>query len=75
MKAIKKLTTSLIFLSIAVPAYAAQQPDNSGLLTWLFLGFCGLIVVGQLVPALVMGFGMVKGVLSPADDHSADHKA
>jgi hypothetical protein len=76
MKALKKIATSLIILAIAaVPAFAGQQSENSGLLTWLFLGFIGLIVVGQLIPALVMGFGMVKGVLSSSDDHSHKHSA
>nr|WP_320049576.1 hypothetical protein [uncultured Desulfuromonas sp.] len=69
MKALKKLTTSLIILVLAAaPAFAGQQGENSGILTWLFLGFIGLIVVGQLIPALVMGFGMVKGVLGHHDN-------
>ena len=45
MKALKNITTSLIITAIAAsPAFAAQEASNSGLLTWLFLGFIGLIV-------------------------------
>jgi len=76
MKALKKIATSLILLVLAAaPAFAGQESSDSGLLTWLFLGFIGLIVVGQLIPALVMGFGMVKGVLGHHDDHSHKHNA
>ncbi len=35
---------------------------NSGLLTLLFVGFCALVIVAQLVPALLMLFGLTKNV-------------
>jgi len=72
MKAFTKLTTAVTLVALsAAPAFAAQQAQqSSGLLAWLFIGFCGLILVGQLVPAIVMGIGMVKGVVSGhADNH------
>jgi len=72
MKAFTKLTTAVTLVALsAAPVFAAQQAQqSSGLLAWLFIGFCGLIVVGQLVPAIVMGIGMVKGVVSGhADNH------
>ena len=71
MKALTTITTTLATLAItAVPAFAAAQPtQDSGLLVWLFIGFCALIVVGQLVPAVVMGIGMVKGVLGHAENN------
>ncbi len=45
-------------------AYAATggREDNSGIFVWVFLGFCALIVVAQLIPALLLMFGLVKGV-------------
>lgn len=69
MKAlIKNITLSTLVTLVAVsPAFAAGQASNSGFLSWLFLGFCGLVVVGQLIPAAVMAFGIVKGVFSSAD--------
>lgn len=70
MKALTKITTSLSILAItATPALASQQAESSSLLVWLFIGFCGLVVVSQLIPALVMGYGMVKGLLSHAENH------
>jgi hypothetical protein len=72
MKALTKLTTAVTLVALsAAPVFAAQQAQqSSGLLAWLFIGFCGLIVVGQLVPAIVMGIGMVKGVVS---GHAENH--
>ena len=47
----------------AAPAFAAPTyADNSGLLVWSFLGFCALIVVAQVMPAVMMMVGMVKGL-------------
>ena len=47
----------------AAPAFAAPTyTDNSGLLVWSFLGFCSVIVVAQVMPAVMMMVGMVKGL-------------
>jgi len=43
-------------------ATEGREVDNSGLFVWIFLGFCALIVVAQLIPAAMMLFGVVKGV-------------
>ncbi|WP_305043619.1 hypothetical protein [Geoalkalibacter sp.] len=62
MKA-KLFTTLALLLSLASPALAAgTRTDHSGLVVWTFLGFCGLIVVAQLVPALLVMLGAVKGI-------------
>ncbi len=37
---------------------------TSSLLGYLFLGFFALIIVCQLVPAVMLAVGLVKGVLS-----------
>lgn len=34
------------------------------ILTILFLGFCALIVVFQLVPSVILFIGMMKGLFS-----------
>lgn len=50
-------------MATAAPAFAAPAyTDNSGLLVWTFLGFCAVIVVAQVLPALMMMVGIVKGV-------------
>ena len=47
----------------AAPAFAAPTyTDNSGLLVWSFLGFCAVIVVAQVLPAVMMMVGIVKGL-------------
>ncbi len=40
--------------------------DNSGIFVWVFLGFCALIVVAQVIPAVLLMTGMVKGAVSAA---------
>ena len=50
-------------MATAAPAFAAPTyTDNSGLLVWSFLGFCAVIVVAQVMPAVMMMVGMVKGL-------------
>ncbi|OHB27020.1 MAG: hypothetical protein A2X84_07335 [Desulfuromonadaceae bacterium GWC2_58_13] len=60
-----KLTLSAITFALLSPissAFAASgRSDNSGFVVWVFLGFCALIVVAQVVPALMVMLGLVKG--------------
>jgi len=50
-------------LSPATEALAAGgREDNSGIFVWIFLAFCALIIVAQLVPSILMLFGMAKAV-------------
>jgi len=63
MKGVRALP--LIFfliLAAASPAFAVDtsQTYNSGILVLLFVGFCALIIVAQLVPAVLALFGMTK---------------
>ncbi len=55
------ITTSLVAL-MATPAFAIDtaQTYNSGILVLLFVGFCALLIVAQLVPAVLALFGMTK---------------
>lgn len=63
----------------AAPLWAADtaQKDNSDLFIWIFLGFCALIVVAQLIPAVMMLLGFTKGVKKdkapPAPANSVNH--
>jgi hypothetical protein len=47
-------------------AYAAnaQSGEGAGILTYFFIGFFALIVVSQLVPAMILFVGMVKGLFT-----------
>jgi len=53
------------FIGTVVPAtlFAAENPPpgNDGIFVWIFLGFFALIVVGQLVPAVMLIIGLLKG--------------
>jgi len=59
------LSTIAITLMLVTPAFAIDtaQTYNSGILVLLFVGFCSLIIVAQLVPAALVLFGMTKAVV------------
>lgn len=40
---------------------AAREADNSNLFVWIFLAFCALIIIAQLVPAIMLFMGFAKG--------------
>ena len=46
---------------------------TSGLLGYLFLGFFALIIVCQLVPAVMLAVGLVKGIVSPRASSVTSH--
>lgn len=58
----KAILATLSLSLIAVPAFAVDTTKtyNSGILILLFVGFCALIIVAQLVPAVLALFGMTK---------------
>ncbi|MCD6581545.1 MAG: hypothetical protein J7K90_07055 [Desulfuromusa sp.] len=63
MQAVKTLISTFSLLLMAVsPALAVNtnQTYNSGILVLLFVGFCALLIVAQLVPAVLALFGMTK---------------
>jgi len=63
LRAITRIATAVAATMVsAAPAFAAPTySDHSGLLVWSFLGFVALIVVAQVMPAVMMMVGMVKG--------------
>ncbi len=54
-----------ILMGTMAPAtlFAAETapPGDDGVFVWIFLGFFAMIVVGQLVPAVVLIIGLLKG--------------
>jgi DNA-binding NtrC family response regulator len=65
MFTMKSLLSSIVVTMLLVsPVFAVDTAVtyNSGLLVLLFVGFCALIIVAQLVPALLVLFGMTKAV-------------
>ena len=67
---------SAIILSLATStgAFASSGVTNkvfiSGPLILLFLGFCALVVVVQCIPAVIMFYGMIKGIASSKEKAS-----
>ena len=61
----KAIITTLSLTLFAAPAFAIDtaQTYNSGILVLLFVGFCALIIVAQLVPAVLTLFGMTKAAV------------
>jgi hypothetical protein len=73
-----KALATIIGTIAPATAFAASTPrvDDSGLFVWIFLGFCALIVIAQIVPAVLLMFGMAKGVTGIVrDELKAGHKA
>lgn len=67
----RALITTIVGTLAPVTAFAAAsglREDNSGIFVWVFLGFCALIVVAQVIPAILLMTGMVKGVVSVVRD-------
>lgn len=60
----KPALTLMIVLGLASTAYAATGAgeDSSSIFVWIFLALCALIIVGQLIPALLVLTGFVKGL-------------
>ena len=58
------LSTLVVTLMLITPVWAADTSVtyNSGILVLLFVGFCALLIVAQLVPAVLVLFGMTKAV-------------
>lgn len=78
---VKKIGLGIaVLLGNVAPLWAADaaREDNSSLFVWIFLAFCALIVVAQLIPAAMMMLGFARGVKKePAQPapKPADHAA
>lgn len=62
MKATRTALLATTLMLAASPAFAVttHKVYNSGILVLAFLGFCALVVVSQLIPSMVLLFGMLK---------------
>jgi hypothetical protein len=68
----------MMTIGSASSAFAASgaREDNSGLFVWIFLGFCALIIVAQLMPAVLMmlGFAKAMGKEKVSEPQTVNHK-
>ena len=61
----KALATIMGIIAPATAFAASGAGDEgSGIFVWIFLGFFAMIVVGQLVPAIMLITGLVKGIVA-----------
>ena len=71
-----RVLAMLMGIIAPVTAFAASgaREDSSGIFVWVFLGFCALIVVAQIIPAVLLMFGMAKGIKSVVKEEMAEVK-
>ncbi|MGB9082123.1 MAG: hypothetical protein WCD00_12560 [Desulfuromonadaceae bacterium] len=64
----KTLATVIGTIAPATVFAAANAPaGNDGIFVWIFLGFFAMVIVGQLIPAVMLIIGLVKGVRAKAE--------
>lgn len=53
--------------AMAFAASTSAAQGGAGLLIWAFIGFCGMLIMVQAVPALVLFIAILKGLFSAPD--------
>jgi len=71
MKNTLRALMTLLVLSSTVYRAGTADAGGGNLLLTLFIGFFALIVVFQLVPAVILFIGMVKGLTSSKSSKEA----
>jgi hypothetical protein len=66
---VMKALTTIMGVIAPATAFAASGAgeEGSGVFIWIFLGFFAVIVVGQLIPAVMLVTGLVKGLLAKTE--------
>jgi len=64
-----------MLMTMVTPAFAVDTTKtySSGILVGIFLGFCALIVVVQLMPTIMLLVGFVKGLIKDHSKHGKRH--
>ena len=59
-----------IIIGNVTPVLAATTgfKDNSDLFVWIFLSFCASIIVAQLIPAIMVLVGSIKGLKKKTEE-------
>jgi hypothetical protein len=76
MKKCRSLLMGMSMLMLmAGPAFAVDTTKtySSGILVGVFLAFCGLIVVVQLMPTIMLLVGFIKGLLKGTNKQASRH--
>ena len=64
------INTILVTMATTTTAFAAngEITNGTGILGWVFGGFCALFVLCQALPAVMLGTGAVKAIVAhPAE--------
>ncbi len=71
------LNALTVFMATVVNAYGANEASiyNSGLLVVVFLGFCALVVIAQLIPAFLVLTGMIKSLVKGTKEKRVEVEA
>lgn len=64
MKTMRLMISMVAGSASAAFAAAGTHSEGAGILAYFFIGFFALIVVTQLVPAMILFFGLVKGLFA-----------
>ena len=64
------INTILATIATTTTAFAANggTADNPGMLSWAFFGFCAVIIVFQMVPAVLLLIGAAKGLVMKPEE-------
>jgi len=76
MKSYRRLLMGMSMLLItAGPAFAVDTTKtySSGILVAIFLAFCALVVVVQLMPTIMLLVGFIKGLIKGTDKQASRH--
>lgn len=74
MEDIMKALATLMGIIAPVTAFAASgaSEEGSGIFVWIFFGLCAVIVIAQVIPAVLLMFGMAKGIKSVVKEDIAE---
>jgi hypothetical protein len=69
---VRVIMGTVMTLMVTTPALAVDTTKtySSGILVGVFLGFCALIVVVQLMPTIMLLFGFIKGMFKSSGKHA-----
>ncbi len=75
MKAMHRVMVGMsVFAATVSPAFATAGGGgerHGSLAAWIFLGFCALVVVAQLIPAALLFIGIIKGVFQKGEEKAS----
>jgi len=64
MKTMRMLISMIAGSASAAFAAAGSEGEGMGVLAYAFIGFFALVIVSQLLPAMMLFVGLVKGLFS-----------